>query len=221
MPVVTAECHAARLASGEAVIAAASALDTRPIAAKLAQFRKAHASLSKANAALAAAEQRLVEAQRDVADFDNDQDAAVGALAASLVALGQPRINPFRKLSKYAPARMQQIGYDLEAKALLELSARARKLDGVTDEVQSATREAERCARALLAAVAVAERAAERAAAARDRRDALCQPWETALAGLRRAARAQDQNGASGIFDALFRPTTRRAKSVPPKRAEA
>ncbi|MEZ4392095.1 MAG: hypothetical protein R3A48_13435 [Polyangiales bacterium] len=221
MPVVTAECHAARLLSGEAVLAAAVGLDTRPIAAKLAQFRKAHSSLSKASAALATAEQRLVDAQRDVADFDNDQDAAVGALAASLVTVGQPRLNPFRKLSKYAPGRMQQIGYAAEARALLELTARARKLDGLNNEVQAAAREAERCARALLAAVAVAEHVAERAAAARDRRDALCQPWETALAALRRAVRAQEQNGASGLFDALFRPATRRAKSVPPKRAEA
>lgn len=221
MPVSTADSYASRRVVGAALLEAASALDTRSIAVKLAQFRKAQQNLAKAEDALAAAEARLIDAQRDVAEFDNDQDAAVAALASSLIAVGQPRINPFRKLSKYAPARMQEIGYGEEAKALLELSGKTRRLAGATPELHAAAREADRSARALLAAIVVAERAAERVTAARERRDALGQPWETALATLRRAARAMDQNGSPGFFDALFKAAARRAKSLPPKRLEA
>lgn len=50
--------------------------------------------------------------------------------------------------------------------------------------------------------------------AAITRRDALAQPWETAFAGLKRAARAAEDDGAKGLYGVLFE----RAKAAPKRK---
>jgi len=217
MPATPAESLVARRVSGDAVLHAASALDAKRLGTRLTLFRKAHATLLRAEDALRAAEAKLVETKRVLAEADHDQDVAVTALAAALITAGQPRLNPFRKLSKYAPARLQQIGYADEAEALLELSLKSRKVPGVNPTVLAASRDAERVARAMLDAVEDDRRAEGRRDYARERCDLAEQPWETALEGLRRAARSADAQGADGLCDALFRPVARRPKSVPPR----
>ncbi|MFO0624183.1 MAG: hypothetical protein U0325_01085 [Polyangiales bacterium] len=217
MPATPAESLVARRDLGDAVLHAASALDAKRLGPKLTLFRKAHATLRRAEDALHAAEARLAATKRALAEADHDQDAAVAALATALVTAGQPRLNPFRKLSKYAPARLQQIGYADEAQALLELSLKSRKVPGVNPAVLAASRDAERVARALLDAFDDDARAEARRDDARERCDRLSQPWETALEGLRRAARAADAQGPDGLYDALFRVGSRRPRSTPPR----
>lgn len=220
MSSTTADSLVARRDLGTHVLYAAGVLGAARLTPKVAAFRKSHAALTRAEDAVAAAEAKLATAQRAVAEADNDHDDAVAALAAALITAGQPRLNPFRKLSKYAPVRMQQLGYGLEAEALLELSGKARKVRGVNPAVLAASREAERVARALLGALESVARAEERVQAARARRDELTQPWETSLESLRRAARDADKAGAAGLYDALFRPSARRPRSSPPRRSE-
>jgi hypothetical protein len=50
-------------------------------------------------------------------------------------------------------------------------------------------------------------------------RDALEQPWETALAALKRGAKAAENDGAKGIYSALFvRPSTKKTSKSSAKR---
>ena len=49
------------------------------------------------------------------------------------------------------------------------------------------------------------------------RRDALAQAWETAFAGVKRAARAAEDDGAKGLYGVLFE----RAKAAPKRKKKA
>lgn len=207
MPVLIAHSHSARLAAGDALIAATATVNTRPIAARLTAFTRAHAALRKATDALSAAESKLIAAQQKVAEADADQDLAVDALANALVTLGQPRTRPFEGLSKLAPSRVRQLGYDAEAKALTAIVAKVRKRKGLTPAVNTACREAARSAQAVLDALDPVAAIAAQVDDARTKRDALTQPWETALATLKRVTRVAEDDGAKGLFDALFRAT--------------
>lgn len=206
------DAHLRRRDVGGALLDAARALDTRPVSSRLSAFRKAHAALVRSLGTVAALEAKLVSAQCAVAETELRVDDAIERLAAALITIGQPRINAFRSLSRFAPSRMKALGYRAEATALAELSAKARKMRGLNAEVLAAAREADRAAHASHEALASVERAEARWLTARARRDALAQPWETALAALRRVARESDAT----LYESLFR-SARRPKSVPPK----
>jgi hypothetical protein len=53
--------------------------------------------------------------------------------------------------------------------------------------------------------------------AAITRRDALAQAWETAFAGVKRAARAAEDDGAKGLYGVRFE----RAKAAPMRKPKA
>lgn len=207
MPVLITHSHTARLAAGDALIAATGTVNTRPISAKLTAFARAHTSLRKATDALGVVEAKLIAAQQKVAEADADQDLAVDALANALVTIGQPRTRPFEGLSPLAPSRVRQLGYDAEAQALAKIVAKVRKRKGLTPAVTAACKEAARSAQAVLDALDPIATIAAQVDDARTKRDALTQPWETALAALKRATRVAEDDGAKGLFDALFRAT--------------
>ncbi len=223
MAVLVAKTHTARLEGGDAVLTAAETADTKPIAAKLARFRKAHGALRAADEALGAAEEKLRAAQQKVAEADVDQDDRVDALANVLVSIGLPRVNPFKGLSPVVPSRMKVMGYGDEAAALVKLTAKVRKRKGLTPAVAAACKEAERAAKSVVDALAPIGKLEGAVTTARTRRDALTQPWETAFSVLKRGARSADDDGAAGLFDTLFRTTAEapapkkpRAKKTPP-----
>lgn len=207
MSVLNPTSHTARIAAGDAVIAAAATTDTRPVRAKLEAFRKHHAALTRATAALEEAEKFHDAAQRALGECDTEQDAAVEALATALVAIGQPRTSPFKAISNLPPSRVATLGYTAEADALETIARKARKLPRVDAGVRAACGDAERIVRALRHASKAVERFGAKVAEARTRRDALTQPWETGLAALKRVTRVAEDDGAKGLFAALFEVT--------------
>jgi hypothetical protein len=207
MAVLAPKNHPARIEAGDAVLAAAATADTRPVRAKLDAFRKRHEALRAETERLRVAEEATVAAEHALAEADVDQDAAIEPLALALVAVGQPRRAPFQGISKLPPSRVATLGYASEADALLTIAGKARKRKGATAALRSACGAAERAAKAVHGAAKKADRAHAAEAVARTRRDALTQPWETSFSALKRAVRVAEDDGARGLFAALFEAT--------------
>lgn len=208
MGVLVGGTHSGRIVTGDAVLARATTADTKPVKARLATFARSHTALVRAQAAVDAAETKLAAAQSAVAEVDVTQDETVDALALALVTNGQPRLSPFRGLSSHAPAVLKKLGYADEAKALRALTKKVRARKGSDAPVLRACGAAEKAAKAVDDALAKLEPLADAVTAARARRDALALPWERDFGALKRAARAAVDDGATGLFDALFTAAT-------------
>ncbi len=98
------------------------------------------------------------------------------------------------------------------------MAHRSGALTGI-DELTAA----EKAAKAVTTALAAVAPALKATDGARSRRDALVQPWETAFAALKRGARAAEDDGAKGLFAALFestatvrKPTKKKPVAPPP-----
>ncbi len=203
-----------RIEVGDAVFAAAETTDTKLVAKRLSTFRKAHDVLKKATDALNAAEEKVREAEQVVAEADTVQDGSIDVLANALIGIGQPRTQPFKGLSSVSPSKMQVMGYAKEAKALLALVGKVRKRKGLTPTVTAACKESERTAKAVIDALEPVDKLRKAESAARTRRNALTQSWETAYAALKRGAKSAEDDGAVGLFDTLFRdPNAKPAKT--------
>lgn len=211
----------ARRAVGQTVLAAARAVETKPVKARLAAFAKAHHAYVTAADKVVAAEAVRDAAHAGVAEADVAQDVAVDALVLALVTAGAPRLSPLKGLSNVAPGDLKRLGTQKQAKELLRITAALAKRDGTTPGVRRAAKAAGIAAGAVLKAgvsVVPREKLYQETLAARD---ALGQPWETALAYLKRSVRVAEDDGATGLFAALFQrsaeaPKKRPARPAPP-----
>ncbi len=204
MAVLAGGTHSGRIVTGDAVLTRASTTDTSPVKKRLAAFSKSHAALAKEQKTVDAAEESLAVAQAAVAEADVTQDEQVDALAVALVTAGQPRVSPFRGFSKHSPTALKKLGYAEEAKALRALTVKVRKSKLADTALTRACGSAEKAADAVDAAIARLEPLVRVETAARARRDALALPWEKAFGALKRGARSAEDDGATGLFDALF-----------------
>lgn len=205
----------ARRTVGQAVLAAARVVDTKPVKARLAAFARAHLAFLAAADKVTAAEAVRDAAQAAVAEADVAQDAAVDALVLALVTAGAPRLSPLKGLSNVAPHDLKRLATQRQAKEVLRITAALTKRGGATPGLRRATKAAGDAAGAVLKAIASVgprERLYQESLAARD---ALSQPWETSLAYLKRAVRVAEDDGAEGLFAAMFQ----RAAEAPRKRA--
>lgn len=218
MGVLIGGTHRGRVVTGDAVLTRATTTDTRAVKVRLAAFSKAHAALVRAQSVVDGAEAKLAAAQASVADADVTQDESVDALALALVTNGQPRISPFRGLSSYAPTTLKKLGYADEAKLVRALTKKVRARKSSDAAVLRACGVAEKAAAKVVAALAKLPALEASVVAARARRDALSLPWERDFGALKRAARAAADDGAVGLFDALFAttaPAPRRTRKTP------
>lgn len=217
MSVLAGRSHQGRIEAGDSLLAAATTRDTARVKARLSAFAAAHRALTNAQRALDDAEAALGARRVAVAERDVDQDQLVDRVAAALVGDGLPRRNPFAPVSPLTATKLKDLGYGAEAAALLALVDRARKRKDLSPKTLTALGAAEKAAtavRSVLTAVAPAQAKVDRA---RTRRDALVQPWETAFAALKRGARAAEDDGATGLFAALFVSTAPAKKPVKKK----
>lgn len=219
MPVLTANSHEGRVAAGNSLLDAATTTDSSRVKDRLTAFAGAHRALVKAQQALDAAELRLSARRATVAERDVDQDASVDGVASALVGDGLPRVNPFKGLSTYTPTKLKSLGYAAEAKAVTALVGKARKRKDLSPKTLAKLTAAEKAAKAVTAALAAVDPALAATDGARSRRDALVQPWETAFAALKRGARAAEDDGAKGLFAALFESTAPARKPAKKKPA--
>jgi hypothetical protein len=212
-----------RIELGDIVLAAAKTADTKQVKARLAAFAQAHKAFAAAQANVIKAEEARRKALAEVADRDVQQDEAVMALAAALAGDGLPRVNPFKPLGFEAPSTIVNLGYEREARVVTSLSQMVNRRRDLGKASHFASITLGRAAAAVLAAIEAARpfEGARRAALAQ--RDALEQPWETALASLKRGARAAADEGAPALYSVLFegrKPLKKKArKKAAPKPA--
>lgn len=206
-----------RIAAGDSVLEAAKSTETKPVAGRLAEFKKVHASYSDADAVVKKAGEALQKQQARVAEADVTQDGAVLALADTLPLDGLPRLNPFKPFGAPAPTLLQGMGYADEAKAVLALESAVLKRKNLSKGSTAAAKAAGKAALRVQAELKAIPKLEKARTDAMTRRDALAQAWETAFAGVKRAARAAEDDGAKGLYGVLFE----RAKPAPKRKKKA
>jgi len=200
-----------RIAAGDSIFHAAESVDTKPVATRLAGFKKVHGAYSAADAGVKKAGEALQKQQAKLAEADVSQDEAVSDLAVALPTDGLPRVNPFKPFGAPSPTALQKLGYADEAKQLLALEVAVLKRKGLSKGSIDAAKTAGKAALRVQAELSTVPKLEKARTAAMTKRDALAQAWETAFAGLKRAARSAEDDGATGLYGALFG----RAKAAP------
>lgn len=204
---------AARLEIGSVVLSAAAGIDTVLITARLTAFATVHQSYSVAQRKVDAFEAKLRNAQVHLAQLDIEQDEAVEDLARLLIADGQPRVAPFSAFGVDSPSIIRKLPYGEEAKALHKLVAAVQLDKSVGRSTLAAARTAESAAQAVESALLALDTCLATLRDAREGRDAIAPMWEEALAALKRGARAAKDDGAPGLYAALFGNSVRSKKA--------
>ena len=209
-----------RRTTGDAILAAARAVDTRLIKARLAAFERVHRAYTTAQGKVEAEDAQLRAGQARVAEFDVAQDEAVENLARMLVADGQPRANPFAAFGAPAPSTLIKMPVVEEGKAIHKLVAAMQRNKAASKATLQAAQAADKAAKAVEQALGPIEKLQSALKTARHTRDAIGQSWETALAALKRGARAAGDDGAPQLYATLFKgiaqPSARNTKPKPP-----
>ena len=194
----------ARIDAGNHVLEAAKTVDTRSVKAKLAAFAKVHATFVAAHAVVAKAEHALHDAHDALGQADAEQDAAVHALAAKMIGDGALKANPFKPFGLPAPSDVATTAVEKELVLTAKLAALASKWKSATTGTRQAA--------ALLAKKSAGtKKALDRVGplqtaqtAAIARRDAIGVSWARAFAHLKNATRTAEDDGARGLFTAMF-----------------
>ena len=202
-----------RLQLGASVLAAARAVDTRLVEARLATFDRAHRSYASAHRAVDAAESQLRAAQARLAECDVIQDEAVETLARALVGDGKPRANPFQPCGAPAPSALTRLLFAEAAQAVHQLVAAVQRGKGASPVTLEAAKAAAEAARTVEEACAPTASLQDTVRDARRMRDAVAQ--ESALAALRRGCRAAADDGAPDLYATLFPPVVRTRPKKP------
>jgi hypothetical protein len=205
-----------RLAAGDSVMAAAKSVSVKAIAKRFDAFKKIHAAYGAADARVKKASEALAKQQALVGEADVEQDAAVLELAQKLSGDGMPRLNPFKPFGAPSPAALCVLGYGDEATEVLALEKAVLKKKGLSHPSIAAAKKMGLTAKKVQKELASIPKLQQARAAAMSGREALEQAWETAFAGLKRAARAAEDDGARGLYAALFERAPK-AKATAPK----
>jgi len=205
-----------RLSIGSKILSATAGIDTTLITARLTAFATVHQSYGVAQQKVEAGEVKVRNEQARLTQLDVEQDAAVEELATLLPVDGQPRSAPFAAFGADAPSVVKQLPCGEEAKVVRKLVAAVCLDTGVGRATLAAARRAENAASAIEATLLALDTHLATVRDARAARDAIVPAWEAALASLKRGARAATDDGAPGLYTALFgRPTrARKAKSA-------
>ena len=219
MAKINGRSPATRLELGAAVLAAAHALDTRPIKDRLARFERAHHTYATAYAKVETAEEQLRAAQVRVAERDVDQDKAVEAVTRALVADGRDRFNPFAVFGLPSPGAIVRLPIADEMATIGRLVSAIQQDKMASKATLQAAQAVDKAARAVEQALAPIDKPTAAVREARQMRDATTQGWEIAYAALRRDAQAATAEGAAGLYPALFgataRPAAKASKPAP------
>ena len=211
-----------QLNAGASILAAARTADTRLIKERLVAFERAQRAYVTAQEKVNAAEARLEAAQTQLGESDADQDDAVDALARALVADGQPLKNPFAAVGSLTPRQLMAQPVAEEAKAIHQLVAAIQRAKGLSRASLQAAQAAYKAAGAVEQQLAQMTKLQDAIRQARHERDATAQTWAAQVAALKRGARAAADDGAPGLYAALFdRPARTNGNGKSPKPAPA
>lgn len=194
----------AQLEAGASILDAASTVDTRLIKPRLAAFQTAQGVYREAHRAVLDAEGQLTAANAALKGCEAAQDAAIEGLAGALGADGQRRTNPFAAFGAPAPSKLKSLAAADKAGAMQALVAAVQRDKNRSKLTLQAAHKAENAARAAEQAVAQVRKAEAAGREARHARSDAAKAWETALAGLKRGARAAIDEGAPHLYATLF-----------------
>ncbi len=195
-----------RLQIGGAILANARVVDAAPVRRRLAAFATAHRNYVAVQTKMEAVEADLRTVGAKVARRGKDVDAAVEAIALALAFDGHPRMKPFAVLGSATPSRVRNAAPGDKPAAVHQLAAAALASRAAGRRTREAARAADQAAGRLEAALTEVEPLEATLAELRRQRETLGQPWDRALGILRRAARAAEDDGAAGLYAALFGP---------------
>ncbi len=209
--------HAGRLHTGTVVLSAAKSVDTSCVANRLAAFTEAQAAYAAAQRVVDDIQTRINTELAKLADEDAALEIALDKLVLALLMDRQPRLSPFAAFGAPSPSALMRVAYDEKPKGL-------RKLIGAIHRDETLSQASHDAATAVEAAVQVLEEALapiltlqEELVAARSDRDAFGERWDEALASLKRGAQAGVDEGAPGLYAALFERAFRRGHRRRPK----
>lgn len=205
-----------RMQMGASVLAAARAVDTTHVAAKLAAFESAHREYTAAQAVVDAGEAELRTAQQRLAERGAIHDDAIEALAVARASAGQ-RTNPFDAFGAPAPRTLMRLPIDEEVREARRLVAAVLRAKDTEKGAHGAAKAVDKAARAIEQALVPIAKLQDSVRDARRTRDAVGQGWESALAALKRGARSAADDGAPNLYATLFPAKKVRA---PRKKAE-
>ena len=195
---------ASQLNAGVSILAAARTVYTRLIKARLAGFERAQRAYGAADDRVRAAEAQLSAAQTRLGELDVDQDEAVDAVARALIVDGRARTNPFTGFAPLAPGQLMKLPIADEVQAIHQLVAAVERAKGLGKPTLQAAQAAEKAAQAVEQGLAQIDKLQGIVREARHTRDAVAQTWATALAALKRGARAAADDGAPTLYASLF-----------------
>ena len=206
-----------RIAVGDRVIQGAKSVEVRSFQTKLSRFAKAHAAYAAAQRVVEAAEAKLVAAEELVGQTDDVQDELVKLLAAKMIGDGAPKANPLSLFKLPPPSTLVDVRVEIEVKQTKKLAKQAaswKSASGATKAVAAKLGKAAASVESALKKVMPLRKAHVGAIA---KRDALGVEWVTAFTHLKNAARVAEDDGARGVFAALFgAPPTRPAPRAKP-----
>lgn len=202
-----------RIEAGQQLVERAKAVKPTAVKPRFTAFASIHKLYAAAHAKVGKADRALQKQQAKLAEADVLQDEAVARLAAKLPADGLPRTQPFKPFGFTRPSALQQREATAEAKLLQKLAAAVLKHKGASAATKAAANAALKAAAGVLGASAPIAKLTSARTSAMHARDALEQAWETAFAALKRGAKAAEDDGAKGLFAALFdaKPKAKRA----------
>ncbi len=201
-----------RLKLGQAVLNAAQVVDTKRVQARLKEFAEVHRTYADAQRRVDEAEAKLDAEKLRLQHVETDQDEAIEQLARCLVADGQPRLNPFDAFGAEAPGRIKGMPPSDKVAATTTLVGALRRNQALPSATQDAVQRTEQAAKALEAALPPMAAIEAELLAARQMRDVIGQRWDDAIAVLRRRVRAATDEGAPGLYAALFESNRRPSK---------
>jgi hypothetical protein len=203
-----------RIKAGSTVLDRSKSVDVRPVKKKLDALRAVQKDYEAAHTAAGKAVAALVAQERVLGGLDEAQDASIETWAAARVGAGAKRTQPFGDIGGPAPSNIQRMDTLKEAALIGKLAAKDKKHSDA--RVKKTAAAADAAAKAVIAAtkpIAGLARARNAAIAARD---AIGPRWEKAFSALKRAARAAEDDGATGLFVALFDAPSRAPKKKAP-----
>ena len=209
-----------RIDAGNAVLQAASAVDSTPIHKRLTGFQKSHTAYVAAEDRVRRAAAAVQKQQAIVGEFDVTQDESLNRLASSLAGDGFSRINPFKELKFDSPSTIAAMNSVEEAVVVTKLGAAVLKSKKASKGSLDLAKKAQAAAAAVHKGAAPIPELQKAQQAAITYRDTLGIPWEKNFAALKRAARAAEDDGHVGLFEALFQRTVRAAAPKKPKAAK-
>jgi hypothetical protein len=201
-----------RLEAGTYVIERATSVSVKPIKSRFDAFKKSFTQFKSAEAGVSKAVEAADAASAKVAELDTVQDDAVHALAAAMVGDGAPRINPFKPLGFAAPGKLVDIAYEKEVVLVTKLATAAARAKNASKATKAAAATLIKAAAVVKAALPAMAKADAARAVSIAKREAVGLDFDRALAKLKRAAQVAEDDGAEGLFAALFQVDKARPK---------